>query len=353
MATVTPSPARAWRVWSWKEATDWPWSGTATARLSRVEMRSWWSTKSKSMAKTGLPSTWPMGRVVMPRPVRCKGTFHQWLRRTLAASRIFPTTWQNRCSVCVLSCEAASGIGGNSSMPSTLRLRGDVAGRLDGMLGAPGVHAALERLDALEAELAELQRRPGAGLFPRSGAVQDIGLVAEAVGRPLGDLVGQDPDAAGNADAVALVLRAAAHIQDHRRVRPGQAFGQLGRGDPGDVVGAGGEQLGGGAGAFLGQGLLARLAGVPAGERGGGDPVGDHRHQHHHPDEGEQRLAAGHALTDHQQGEQQAGEAAGPEPADELAGIAAQTRPTQPPHPPDDQPPGDENGQGGPGTGRP
>jgi hypothetical protein len=69
-------------------------------------------------------------------------------------------------------------------------LGGGVAGRLDGMLGAPGVHAALERLDVLEAEPAELQRRPGAGLFPRSGAVQDIGLVAEAVGRPLGDLVG-------------------------------------------------------------------------------------------------------------------------------------------------------------------
>src|ERR671919_1363679 len=277
MATVTPSPARAWRVWSWKEATDWPWSGTATARLSRVEMRSWWSTKSKSMAKTGLPSTWPMGRVVMPRPVRCKGTFHQWLRRTLAASRIFPTTWQNRCSVCLVSCQAASGTGGNSSMPSTLRLRGDVAGRLDGMLGAPGVHAALERLDALEAELAELQRRPGAGLFPRSGAVQDIGLVAEAVGRPLGDLVGQDPDAAGNADAVALVLRAAAHIQDHRWGRPGQALGELGRGDPVDVVRALGEQFGGRSGAFLSQDLPARLAGVPVGERGGVEPVGDHR----------------------------------------------------------------------------
>ena len=58
----------------------------------------------------------------------------------------------------------------------------------------------------LEAEAAKLQRRTGAGLFPPSGAVQDIGLVAEAVGRPLGDLVGQDPDAAGDADAVAVVL---------------------------------------------------------------------------------------------------------------------------------------------------
>jgi hypothetical protein len=68
------------------------------------------------MAKTGLPSTWPMGRVVMPRPVRWNGTFHQWLRRTLAASRILPTTWQNRCRVCLVSCQEASGIGGNSSM---------------------------------------------------------------------------------------------------------------------------------------------------------------------------------------------------------------------------------------------
>jgi hypothetical protein len=33
-----------------------------------------------------------MGRVVMPRPVRWNGTFHQWLRRALAARRIFPMT---------------------------------------------------------------------------------------------------------------------------------------------------------------------------------------------------------------------------------------------------------------------
>ena len=118
MATVIPSPARAWRVWSWKEATDWPCSGNDTARPSRVWMRSWWSTKSKSMVKIGLPSAWPMGRVVMPRPVRWKGTFHQWLRRTLAASRILPTTWQNRCRVSLVSCQEASGIGGNSSMPA-------------------------------------------------------------------------------------------------------------------------------------------------------------------------------------------------------------------------------------------
>ena len=35
--------------------------------------------KSKSMVKIRLPSSWPMGRVVMHRPVRWKGTFHQWL----------------------------------------------------------------------------------------------------------------------------------------------------------------------------------------------------------------------------------------------------------------------------------
>ena len=81
-----------------------------------------------------------------------------------------------------------------------------IAGRLDGILGPPGVQAALERLGALEAELAELQRRPGAGLLPRSGAVQDKGLVAETVGRPLGNLIGQDADAAGDTDAVAVVL---------------------------------------------------------------------------------------------------------------------------------------------------
>ena len=91
---------------------------------------------------------------------------------------------------------------------------------------SPGVQAALERL-GLEAELAELQRRTGAGLLARSGAVQDKGLVAKAVGRPLGNLVGQDPDAAGDADAVAVVLRAAADIQDKRWAWPGQAFGHL------------------------------------------------------------------------------------------------------------------------------
>src|SRR5919204_316151 len=87
-------------------------------------MRSWWSMKSKSIQKIGLPSTWPMGRVVVPRPVRWKGTFHQWLRRTLAASRVFPTTWQNRCRVCLVSRQEAIGIGGNSSIalhPSVTR----------------------------------------------------------------------------------------------------------------------------------------------------------------------------------------------------------------------------------------
>jgi hypothetical protein len=86
-----------------------------------------------------------------------------------------------------------------------VRLCGGVAGRLDGVGRSPGVQAALERL-GLEAELAKLQRRTGAGLLPRSGAVQDKGLVAEPVGRPLGDLVGQDPEVAGDMDAVTVVL---------------------------------------------------------------------------------------------------------------------------------------------------
>jgi hypothetical protein len=59
---------------------------------SRVWMRSCWSTKSKSIAKPGWVPGGSMGRVVMPRPVRWKGRFHQWLRRTLTASLIFPTT---------------------------------------------------------------------------------------------------------------------------------------------------------------------------------------------------------------------------------------------------------------------
>ena len=75
-----------------EEATDWPRSGTDAVPPSRVEIRSWWSTKSKSMAKPARVPAWSMGRVVMPRPVRWKGTFHQWLRRTLAARRSFPTT---------------------------------------------------------------------------------------------------------------------------------------------------------------------------------------------------------------------------------------------------------------------
>src|SRR5512144_727823 len=81
-------------------------------------MSSWWSTKSKSMVKIGLPSTCPMGRVVIPCPVRWKGTFHQWLRRILEASRILPTTWQKWCRVALVSAQSANGIGGNSSMPA-------------------------------------------------------------------------------------------------------------------------------------------------------------------------------------------------------------------------------------------
>src|SRR4029453_13895112 len=108
----------------------------------------------------------------------------------------------------------------NRQIRSRGRSSGGAAGRLAGILEPPGVQAALERL-SLEAELAKLQRRTGAGLLARSGAVQDKGLVAEAVSRPLGDLVGEDPNAAGDTDPVAVVLGAAADIQDERRVRPG------------------------------------------------------------------------------------------------------------------------------------
>ena len=64
-----------------------------------------------------------------------------------------------------------------------------LSGLLDGIFRSPGVQSTLERL-GLEAKLAELQRHPGAGLLARSGAVEHKGLVAEAVGRPLGNLVG-------------------------------------------------------------------------------------------------------------------------------------------------------------------
>src|SRR5690606_40375927 len=48
-------------------------------------------------------STCPMGEVVVPRPVSRKGTFHQWFRWTLAASRILPMTWANRWRVSLVS----------------------------------------------------------------------------------------------------------------------------------------------------------------------------------------------------------------------------------------------------------
>src|ERR671915_776356 len=115
-----------------------------------------------------------------------------------------------------------------------VRLRG-VACRFDGVTGAPGVQASLERL-GLKAEPAKLQRRTGAGLLPRSGAVQHERLVAEAIGRPLDNLVGQDPDTAGDADAVAVVFGAASDIQDQGWVRPPKALRQASRGDPRDVV---------------------------------------------------------------------------------------------------------------------
>ncbi len=72
--------------------------------------------KSKSMVKASPPRVGPVGRVVMPRPVRWKGTFHQWLRRALPAIRILPMTWANRCRVSLVSRQDSRGRGGNSSM---------------------------------------------------------------------------------------------------------------------------------------------------------------------------------------------------------------------------------------------
>src|SRR4051794_33112789 len=54
-----------------------------------------------------------MGRVVSPRPVRWKGTFHQWLRSGPWSSRIFPTTCAYRWSVSLVSAHSASGMLGN------------------------------------------------------------------------------------------------------------------------------------------------------------------------------------------------------------------------------------------------
>src|SRR5262245_19664670 len=69
------------------------------------------------------PSARHMGRVVMPRPVRWNGTFHQWLRRGLAARRIVPTAGANRCKVALVSCQSANGIAGNSSICPTIPAR--------------------------------------------------------------------------------------------------------------------------------------------------------------------------------------------------------------------------------------
>ena len=106
MDALIPSRSSAAMMLSWNEATDWPCSGNDSASPAREWMRSWWSTKSKSMAKTGLPSACPMRRVVIPRPVRWNGTFHQWLRRMLAARRICPRP--GRTGAASLWCPARS-----------------------------------------------------------------------------------------------------------------------------------------------------------------------------------------------------------------------------------------------------
>ncbi len=72
--------------------------------------------KSKSTVNTVPSPSGPLGRVVMPSPVRWKGTFHQWLRRTPAASRTFPTIWRNRCNVSFVGAQDSLGSGGNRSI---------------------------------------------------------------------------------------------------------------------------------------------------------------------------------------------------------------------------------------------
>ena len=67
----------------------------------------------------GVAVGWPIGRVVMPRPVRWNGTFHQWLRRVLDVRRILPISCSKRCSVSLVSRHSSSGMGGKSSMASS------------------------------------------------------------------------------------------------------------------------------------------------------------------------------------------------------------------------------------------
>jgi hypothetical protein len=117
----TPTARSADTISAWNVATECPGIGNDTARPSIETTSTVCERKSRSIEKVG---SGPIGRVVMPRPVRWKGTFHQWLRRGLAASRILPITCANRCSVGMVSDQLEYGIGGNSSISGYLR-RGD------------------------------------------------------------------------------------------------------------------------------------------------------------------------------------------------------------------------------------
>jgi hypothetical protein len=57
-------------------ATDSPGSENDATRPDRLLTASRWCTKSKSRHNT---TSVPMGRVMIPRPVRWNGTCHQWL----------------------------------------------------------------------------------------------------------------------------------------------------------------------------------------------------------------------------------------------------------------------------------
>src|SRR5699024_3116823 len=93
-----------------------PCNGKDTDGPSMLEATSWWRTRSRSTVKIGLPSAIPMGRVVIPVPVRWKGTCHQLLRRGLWCKRTLPTIGAKRCRVCLLSFHRSSGKAGNSSI---------------------------------------------------------------------------------------------------------------------------------------------------------------------------------------------------------------------------------------------
>jgi hypothetical protein len=96
----TPTAASERSSSAWKPATDRSSSENDDDRPSSVSTWSRCPRKSKSIVNVG---SRPIGRVVMPRPVTWKATFHQWLRRTLAARRTLPTIWAKRCTVAWVS----------------------------------------------------------------------------------------------------------------------------------------------------------------------------------------------------------------------------------------------------------